>query len=317
MSTQSDAVPLLGEGGGEVERRRRLGDAALLVGERDDLGLSFHCGLRCSIGRKPAVRWVFACGAVRFLHASAAFAAWELRSGHGHARRQAQARAGAPAQGRACAGQRAREPAARQARVHLRSAPAASARRRPRRRSRSGSRRAARRSLSSRSTPRTARLGARAAGAVGRADTRIEPSLLAEHGVACSGELWAMMLDSKGTFDEIVTRLAPNEREREELLANRSTVSSPPRSPARRSSARWRSSSSSTASATSTCRARHAAVAQRARLPRGADAPARLSRRTRDGDLPLAGAGSRRARARPLDGPRLRDLRARHRRRAC
>jgi anion-transporting ArsA/GET3 family ATPase len=48
----------------------------------------------------------------------------------------------------------------------------------------------------------------------------IEPSLLAEHGVDCKGELWAMMLDSKGTFDEIVARLAPDEREREQILAN-------------------------------------------------------------------------------------------------
>ena len=38
------AVPLLREGGGEVQRRRRLGHATLLVGERDDLGLSFHGG---------------------------------------------------------------------------------------------------------------------------------------------------------------------------------------------------------------------------------------------------------------------------------
>jgi anion-transporting ArsA/GET3 family ATPase len=48
----------------------------------------------------------------------------------------------------------------------------------------------------------------------------IDASLLAEHGVECKGELWAMMLDSKGTFDEIVERLAPSEREREEILAN-------------------------------------------------------------------------------------------------
>ena len=48
----------------------------------------------------------------------------------------------------------------------------------------------------------------------------IEPSLLAEQGIDCKGELWAMMLDSKGTFDEIVARLAPNEREREQILAN-------------------------------------------------------------------------------------------------
>jgi len=48
----------------------------------------------------------------------------------------------------------------------------------------------------------------------------IEPSLLAEHGVQCRGELWAMMLDSKGTFDEIVARLAADERQREQILAN-------------------------------------------------------------------------------------------------
>jgi anion-transporting ArsA/GET3 family ATPase len=48
----------------------------------------------------------------------------------------------------------------------------------------------------------------------------IERSLLAEHGVECKGELWAMMLDSKGTFDDIVARLAADEREREQILAN-------------------------------------------------------------------------------------------------
>ena len=48
----------------------------------------------------------------------------------------------------------------------------------------------------------------------------IDPALLAEQGVQCKGELWAMMLDSKGTFDEIVARLAPDEHEREQILAN-------------------------------------------------------------------------------------------------
>jgi anion-transporting ArsA/GET3 family ATPase len=48
----------------------------------------------------------------------------------------------------------------------------------------------------------------------------IDPALLAEQGVQCEGELWAMMLDSKGTFDEIVGRLAPDDREREQILAN-------------------------------------------------------------------------------------------------
>ena len=49
---------------------------------------------------------------------------------------------------------------------------------------------------------------------------RIDPALFAAQGVAMKGELWAMMLDAKRTFDEIVTRLAPEERAREEILAN-------------------------------------------------------------------------------------------------
>ncbi|HEY2141924.1 MAG TPA: ArsA-related P-loop ATPase [Solirubrobacteraceae bacterium] len=48
----------------------------------------------------------------------------------------------------------------------------------------------------------------------------IDPSLFAAQGVPMKGELWAMMLDPKRTFDEIVTRLAPDERAREEILAN-------------------------------------------------------------------------------------------------
>jgi anion-transporting ArsA/GET3 family ATPase len=39
--------------------------------------------------------------------------------------------------------------------------------------------------------------------------------------VDVSGELWAMMLDSKRTFDELIERLAPDARTRDEVLANR------------------------------------------------------------------------------------------------
>jgi anion-transporting ArsA/GET3 family ATPase len=35
------------------------------------------------------------------------------------------------------------------------------------------------------------------------------------------GELWAMMLDAKRTFDELIERLAPDARTRDEVLANR------------------------------------------------------------------------------------------------
>ncbi len=50
--------------------------------------------------------------------------------------------------------------------------------------------------------------------------TAIDAGLLAKAGVVGKGELWAMMLDSKGTFDEIVARLSKDETEREEILAN-------------------------------------------------------------------------------------------------
>jgi anion-transporting ArsA/GET3 family ATPase len=50
---------------------------------------------------------------------------------------------------------------------------------------------------------------------------RIDPRALAEQGVESGGELWAMMLDSKRTFDGLIERLAPDERARDEVLSNR------------------------------------------------------------------------------------------------
>ena len=49
---------------------------------------------------------------------------------------------------------------------------------------------------------------------------QIDPKLLAAEGLAPPGELWAMALDVKRTFDEIVTRLSPDASSREEILAN-------------------------------------------------------------------------------------------------
>jgi anion-transporting ArsA/GET3 family ATPase len=49
---------------------------------------------------------------------------------------------------------------------------------------------------------------------------RIEPALFAEHGIQIEGELWALMLDAKRTFDDLIAQLTPDEREREEILAN-------------------------------------------------------------------------------------------------
>ena len=41
------------------------------------------------------------------------------------------------------------------------------------------------------------------------------------HGIVLEGELWAMMLDPKRTFDELIERLAPDAAARDEILANR------------------------------------------------------------------------------------------------
>jgi anion-transporting ArsA/GET3 family ATPase len=49
---------------------------------------------------------------------------------------------------------------------------------------------------------------------------RIDPALLAEQGVDGQGELWAMALDVKRTFDDVIARLAPDEATREEILGN-------------------------------------------------------------------------------------------------
>jgi anion-transporting ArsA/GET3 family ATPase len=49
----------------------------------------------------------------------------------------------------------------------------------------------------------------------------VDPALFAADGVEMEGELWAMMLDPKRTFDEVIERLAPDERTRDEILENR------------------------------------------------------------------------------------------------
>ena len=49
----------------------------------------------------------------------------------------------------------------------------------------------------------------------------VDPARLAGHGIEVRGELWAMMLDPKRTFDDLIARLAPDERARDEVLSNR------------------------------------------------------------------------------------------------
>src|ERR687885_1953474 len=49
----------------------------------------------------------------------------------------------------------------------------------------------------------------------------VDPERFAPHGVEMRGELWAMMLDAKRTFDALIERLAPDARTRDEVFANR------------------------------------------------------------------------------------------------
>jgi anion-transporting ArsA/GET3 family ATPase len=50
---------------------------------------------------------------------------------------------------------------------------------------------------------------------------RVDPDRFAAAGAELHGELWAMMLDAKRTFDELVERYAPDPQARERLLSNR------------------------------------------------------------------------------------------------
>ena len=56
---------------------------------------------------------------------------------------------------------------------------------------------------------------------LGNEAQRVDPKLFERHGVEIEGELWAMMLDAKATFDELVARQAPDEESRDRVLENR------------------------------------------------------------------------------------------------
>jgi anion-transporting ArsA/GET3 family ATPase len=49
---------------------------------------------------------------------------------------------------------------------------------------------------------------------------RVDPKLFEEQGIEMKGELWAMMLDPKATFDELIARQAPDEESRDRVLEN-------------------------------------------------------------------------------------------------
>jgi anion-transporting ArsA/GET3 family ATPase len=56
---------------------------------------------------------------------------------------------------------------------------------------------------------------------LGNEAKRVDPALFREQGIEIEGELWAMMLDAKATFDELVRRHAPDEESRDRVLENR------------------------------------------------------------------------------------------------
>ena len=51
--------------------------------------------------------------------------------------------------------------------------------------------------------------------------SKVDPKLLERNGVEMRGELWAMMLDAKATFDELVRKHAPDAETRDRILSNR------------------------------------------------------------------------------------------------
>ena len=57
---------------------------------------------------------------------------------------------------------------------------------------------------------------------LGNTERRVDPSLFQAEGVeAGDGELWAMMLDAKATFDEVIAKHAPDAETRDRILENR------------------------------------------------------------------------------------------------
>jgi anion-transporting ArsA/GET3 family ATPase len=56
---------------------------------------------------------------------------------------------------------------------------------------------------------------------LGNEERLVEPERFAAAGLEMRGELWAMMLDAKRTFDDLVERHAPDEETRDRVLQNR------------------------------------------------------------------------------------------------
>ncbi|HLH64098.1 MAG TPA: ArsA-related P-loop ATPase [Solirubrobacteraceae bacterium] len=56
---------------------------------------------------------------------------------------------------------------------------------------------------------------------LGNEPRRVSPARLTAGGARVRGELWAMMLDPKRTFDELIERIAPDPERAREIMANR------------------------------------------------------------------------------------------------
>ena len=58
---------------------------------------------------------------------------------------------------------------------------------------------------------------------LGSEPRRVDDERFAGHGIVIGdgGELWAMMLDPKRTFDELIAKLAPDDKTRDDILENR------------------------------------------------------------------------------------------------
>jgi anion-transporting ArsA/GET3 family ATPase len=57
--------------------------------------------------------------------------------------------------------------------------------------------------------------------ALGNAETRVPPEAFERAGLAPRGELWAMMLDVKRTWDDLIARHAPSPERRDRILGSR------------------------------------------------------------------------------------------------
>ena len=55
---------------------------------------------------------------------------------------------------------------------------------------------------------------------LGNEPSKVDPRLFEQAGVEVEGELWAMMLDAKATFDELVRKHAPDAETRDRILDN-------------------------------------------------------------------------------------------------